>query len=325
VGTRHGLEAKVIPDKGFRLRTVWISGLHRGQIFQNVLFPVKMLVSFLQAIKICLDIKPDIVLGTGGYVSWPMLTAAVILQMKTSIQEQNLYPGLVTRLLAPFANSVHLSFEDSKQYFRKKTNLFVSGNPTRQSLELARRSDAYSLFGLDEGKKTLLIFGGSQGALPINRIFLSIIERILCIPCLQILWATGPRWYSGISDRVSEMKYVKTIPYIKEMGYAYTVSDVLVCRSGATTVAEVSRMGCVAVFIPLPTAAEGHQKKNAQILVQANAAEMVSQGPDAEETLLRLITSLITDKERRQQMSKNVKTFAKPDAAKSIVDQLLTL
>jgi UDP-N-acetylglucosamine--N-acetylmuramyl-(pentapeptide) pyrophosphoryl-undecaprenol N-acetylglucosamine transferase len=283
-----------------------------------------MVISLLQTLVITIRFKPDVVVGTGGYESWPVLTAGIILKKKTVIQEQNRAPGLVTRILSSHVDSVHLSFEDSKRYFKKQTNLHVSGNPTRDDLEQANRSDGYSHYGLRRGKTTLFIFGGSQGSLPINEAISDILDRILQKTDAQILWSTGPRWFEGIQERTEAYRNrVKVYPYIEEMGLAYGVADLLICRAGATTVAEVTRLGVPAVFIPFSKAAAAHQAENARLLQQKGAAEMVMEEEIAEGKLERVIVELSADTGRLKEMGMKAKEFGKPDAAKIIADDII--
>ena len=324
VGTKRGLEASVIPEKGYRFQTVWVSGFQRGEILKNVLFPVKVAVSLIQALFIVGCFHPDVILGTGGYVSWPVLMAGVLMRKKIVIQEQNWMPGIVTRILAPFADSVYLSFESSRKFLRKKSNLRVSGNPTREGLDGFSRDQSCCHFQLDGDKTTLFVFGGSQGARAINQAVLKILERLMERKNIQILWATGPRWIEEIKNKTKIYgTKIRAFPYIRDMGMAYRASDVIVCRAGATTVAEVTRLGLAVIFIPLPGAAEGHQKENARILNQANAAEVVLEEEIDRDRLAEVVFFLLDDPDRRRRMGERAKMFGKPDAARIIVEDIL--
>lgn len=324
IGTKKGLEARIVPQKGYALRTVCIRGFRRGNVWGNLLFPFRMVISLLQTLFIIMRFQPDVVVGTGGYESWPVLTAGILLNKKTVIQEQNRAPGLVTRILSPYVDSVHLSFEDSKRYFRKQTNLHVSGNPTRDDLAKVDRNEAYKHYGLRRGRTTLFIFGGSQGSLPINDAISAILDWILQKTDTQILWSTGPRWFEGIQEKTETYRdRVKVYPYIEEMGLAYSVADLLICRAGATTVAEITRLGIPALFIPFSKAAAAHQAENARLLQQKGAAEMVMEEEIAEGKLERVIVELSVDSGRRREMGMKAKEFGKPDAAKIIADDII--
>jgi UDP-N-acetylglucosamine--N-acetylmuramyl-(pentapeptide) pyrophosphoryl-undecaprenol N-acetylglucosamine transferase len=166
VGTSTKIEARVVPAAGYKFRTIWISGFHRNFRPSNLLFPVKIVVALFQARSILGSFKPDVVVGTGGYVSGPVLRTAMMMRIPTLIQEQNSYPGVTTRALAVKADEVHLTFENSAKYFRRTDNLFFTGNPTRGSLDAVKRHDALKLFGFDSVStdKTVLVVGGSLGA-----------------------------------------------------------------------------------------------------------------------------------------------------------------
>lgn len=326
VGTRDGIEAGVVPEKGYQFRTVWIGGFHRGRIGENILFPVRVIVSLVQALIMVSRFRPDVVLGTGGYVSWPVMMAGVLLRKRTVIQEQNLIPGVVTRVLSPFVNSVHLSFEGSKRFFWRLSNLRVSGNPTREDLERGSRGEGYRRFGLQPNRKTIFVFGGSQGARSINQTVLKFVDRLVKKKKVQVLWATGTNWIEEIQRETRRYgDRVQVVPYVRDMGSAYKVSDLLICRSGATTVAEVTRLGLPAVFIPFPGAAGGHQEENARVLYQAGVAEMVLEDQIREGKLEDVVFSLLDDPDRREKMGKRAMDFGKSDAASVIADDIIRL
>ncbi len=324
VGTKNGLEAKIIPEKGYPFKMIWISGLHRGRIWINCLFPIKIMVSLLQAMAIVIQFRPDIVLGTGGYVSWPILMGSILLTKKTMIQEQNQEPGLVTKVLSPFVDSVHLSFEESKRYFKKQSHLHISGNPTLWNIALGRRDIGYQRFGLQGDKKTIFIFGGSQGARGINQAVIQILDRLVVRDDVQLLWATGPRWYEEIQNQTDPWrKKIRIESYIEDMGLAYGISDLLVCRSGATTIAEITCLGLPAILIPFPDAAAGHQEKNARVLWKAGVVEMVLESEFGEGRLEQVLFDLLDNSARRLEMAKKIKRYGRPDAARAIVDDMI--
>ena len=324
IGTKHGIEARIVPDIGYEFRTVWISGLKRRRIFGNMIFPFKMAVSLFQALWILKKFQPDVVIGTGGYVSWPVIAASILLKKKTVIQEQNHTPGLVTKLLAPYVDSVHLSFENSVKFFREKSNLKISGNPTRRELDNCSRTDGYREFGLAQGKTTLFVFGGSQGARAINQAVLSMLDRLMDENNLQILWATGPRWIDEIKKRTEAFgNRICALPYIEHIGLAYAISDLVVCRAGATTVAEITRVGLPVIFIPFAGAAGAHQEKNARLLWESGAAEMVLESEITRGELERTILALLREPARRKEMAAKAKRFGKPYAASVIADDVI--
>jgi len=321
-GSRKGIEAKIIPEKGYPFYSIWISGMHRKQIISNLLLPMKILISLFQAAGIIATFKPEIIVGTGGYVSWPVLTAGILLRKKIVIQEQNQFPGLVTRIIAPFADSVHISYKSSEKYFRKKSNLKVSGNPTRSDLENKKTEESYKYFQLDHNKHTLFIFGGSQGSLFINKIIIQYLPRLLEGTNVQILWATGEKWFEWIERETGKLSQVHIYPYIKEMGCAYSACDLLICRAGATTIAEITRLGIPTIFIPLSTSAADHQVYNARMLAEAGAAEMILEN-EVDNKLIRIVKDLLSDAERRKRIGRKAKSFSKPNAAEIIAKDIL--
>lgn len=323
IGTKTGLEAKIVPQRGIPFRTVWISGLRRKRILSNLVFPLKMGVSLVQAISILHAFKPDVVIGTGGYVSWPVLQAGVLLGCYTVLQEQNEKPGLVTRLLASKVNAVYLSFESSTRYFRKKANLYFTGNPTRPELAVNRTLQTYGHFGLSPERPTLFVFGGSQGAKSINQAMVSLVPDLLQETNAQILWATGPQWYEEIRKSIPENPRISIHPYITEMGLAYSVSDLVLSRSGATTVAEITRVGLPAIFIPFPESAGGHQMANAKALMEKGAGVLVPDGDDLDARLKPILLDLLAHPEKCKEMGKKAKALGKPDAAEVLVHHLL--
>ena len=326
IGTRQGLESRVVPERGFDFRSVWISGLHRRRIVKNLLFPLKMAVSLIQSMWIVTRFRPHIVIGTGGYVSWPVLTAAIMMRKKTLIQEQNRVPGLVIRTLAPWVDSIHVSFSESQKYFKHQEKVHNSGNPTRKDLDGILKRDAYRLFDLLPAKKTIFVFGGSQGSLAINQAILKMSDELMKNEDLQILWVVGPRWLNTIKEEIGDFKSrIKIVPFISDMGSAYAISDVVICRAGATSVAEITRLGIPAVFIPLATAAGGHQEKNARLLYRSRAAEMILETELHSNRLNQTVLSLIENPLRREEMKLKIRQFSRPEAAKSIVDDIFIL
>jgi UDP-N-acetylglucosamine--N-acetylmuramyl-(pentapeptide) pyrophosphoryl-undecaprenol N-acetylglucosamine transferase len=324
IGTGRGLESSVVPARGMAFKTVWIGGLKRGRFLANLLFPLKMAVSFFQSLAILIRYRPNLAVGTGGYVSWPVITAASLIRCYTVIQEQNEKPGLVTRLLARRADAIHISFESSTRFFRKKRRIHISGNPTRADLERSRTASAYDQFGLNPAKTTVFVFGGSQGAKSLNAAFVQMTGSLMTETDIQILWAAGPRWNDGIENHIRPHgDRIRVFPYIAEMGLAYAVTDLVVCRAGASTTAEVARLGLPAVFVPFPGAAGGHQEANARVMAEAGAASMVLEGPDFVRRLEAEVLSLIRDPGKREALSRGIRSFARPDAAERIVTQIL--
>ncbi|MFC1569640.1 undecaprenyldiphospho-muramoylpentapeptide beta-N-acetylglucosaminyltransferase [bacterium] len=325
VGTKRGVESRVIPEMEYQFYTIWMAGIHRGRFIVNLLFPIKMLVSLIQAMMIILIFRPDVVIGTGGYVSWPVMMAAWLLHTPRFIQEQNKQPGLVTCKLAPLMQGVFLSFQESRNYFKRKDHLHICGNPTRGDLEKTDRPKGYQKFQLNPQFTTLFIFGGSQGALGINQAMMERIEQLMKMDKLQILWATGPRWFENIDRNVRQYSNrIRPLPYITDMGAAYSIADLIVCRSGATTIAEITRLGKPALFIPFPGAAANHQEANAAVLAEANAAALVLESEIPSGQLDMILYDLLENTDKRERLAKEARKFGHPEASNMIVDQIMS-
>lgn len=320
IGTGYGLESRIIPDTDYPFKKIWIRGLKRGAVLENLLFPLRMVVSLIQCIVMILSHKPDIVVGTGGYVSWPVLTAGVLLGKKTFLHEQNQKPGLVTKVLASYMSRVYLSFRESQNYLKRSDNTLYTGNPTRAILKLGTKKEGYRRFYLDPKKTTIFIFGGSQGALGINRIVIRHLKDLMKLKSIQLLWITGPKWFDSIRQKTGDFKdSLCVLPYLEDMHLAYAVSDLVISRSGATTIAELTQLGLPALFIPFPHAAGGHQEENAKILVNAGAADMMTENEMETNSFVQRVEMLIRNKKRRKEMSRIMTTFGNPDAAFRIV------
>ncbi|MBN1352997.1 undecaprenyldiphospho-muramoylpentapeptide beta-N-acetylglucosaminyltransferase [candidate division KSB1 bacterium] len=325
-GTKRGIESRIIPKEGYRLKYIWIRGFQRSLNPANLIFPLRVIVSLLQAYRLVRHYKPDAVIGTGGYVSGPVLYVAAKLKIPTLIQEQNSYPGVTTRLLAQHASIVHLSFEESKKYFKETKNLVVTGNPIRAGFLITGKNSAYDKFHLTSRKKTLFVFGGSQGAHAINLAVLDILEPLMRDPGIQLLWGTGYNDYQTVKKQCKMYRErASVLPYIDNMPAAYAITDAAICRSGAMTMTELSLAGVPAIFIPLPHAAAGHQEFNARVLVDRGAAEMIREQDLKPEIFLDKIINLLKDDSRREKMTERMKEWANPAAAEEIIDSLLKL
>jgi UDP-N-acetylglucosamine--N-acetylmuramyl-(pentapeptide) pyrophosphoryl-undecaprenol N-acetylglucosamine transferase len=325
VGTKEKIEARVVPQYGFQFQSIWISGVHRKRFFKNVLVPLKVIVAMMQAYSIIKNFRPHVVIGTGGYTAGPVLFTASLMKIPTMIHEQNSYPGVTTRMLSKRVSQVHLTFEESKKYFSRKDNLNVSGNPTRRSLEQVNRADALKYFGFsDERRKTVLVFGGSLGARTINNAMLQCVEQLVQ-DNVRIIWQTGTDDFERVQKECSAYSQsVKVLPFIDRMDFAYALSDVVVCRAGATTIAELTRLGKAAILIPYPHAAADHQTENAKVLANAGAAHMLSD-TEVVQKLSEVLSNILNDEGKLSAMRTASTQLGRPDAAQTIVRHALEL
>ncbi|MFQ5675159.1 MAG: undecaprenyldiphospho-muramoylpentapeptide beta-N-acetylglucosaminyltransferase [bacterium] len=325
VGTAYGLENKVLPKMSFRFKKIWMRGLQRNLSLGNLLFPLRLVVSLIQCTSLILAFKPDIILGTGGYVSGPVLMMGITLRIPTVIQEQNSYPGLVNRLLGKRVDQVHVTFEDSLSYFKRNGNIFVSGNPVRRDLNQVSKQAALTKFNLQPDKTTLFVFGGSQGARALNHAVLNSIEQLMSFPDLQIIWATGPYDAKAVASKCNGENRIAHFEFIEDMASAYAAADFVLCRSGATTLAEIAICGLPAILVPYPYSAAGHQKFNAKATEAAGAAIAISEENLGGKTLLAAISELKDNSQKREAMARAAKKLAKPDAAAEIVSAIRPL
>ncbi len=323
VGTKDRIEARVVPQKGYELRTIWAAGVQRKLSLKNVLVPIKVVVSLIQSFLVMRDVRPGAVIGTGGYVCGPVLLAARLQGIPTVIHESNSLPGVTTKLLAAKAAKVFLGFEDALRHLRRKDNVEVVGTPTRKGLGEARRSEGLSAFGLDPEKTTILVFGGSLGASSLNKGMLSVIDS-LTGSGVQVLWQTGPAHYEQVRKAVGDKQVGWIGPFIDKMELAYAAADVVLCRAGATTIAELLQVGKPAILVPYPFAAEDHQTKNAQSLVRAGAAEMI-QDAEVASRLETVLMNIVNNKAVRESMTAAGKKLNKPDSAGIIAHYLMRL
>jgi UDP-N-acetylglucosamine--N-acetylmuramyl-(pentapeptide) pyrophosphoryl-undecaprenol N-acetylglucosamine transferase len=327
LGTKDKIEASVVPQSGYGFSPIWISGLHRKKIISNILLPLKIIVSVMQSLSKIKSFSPDVVIGTGGYVAGPVVYAGTLLGKPTIIQDQNSIPGITTRLLGKRVNEVHLTFEAAKKYLRRKDNIIMSGNPTRGKLETSDVNAAAAFFGFDpqDRRRTLLVFGGSLGAKSMNAGMLAVIGKLLEND-IRVIWQTGKNDFEWVKKETSAYaaKSLCVRQFIDRMDYAYTLSTLVVCRAGATTIAELTRLGKPAIMIPYPHAAANHQVENAASLVESGAARMVLDH-EIGEKMLPEILKLVGDNTALNAMAVQSKALGKPNAAGEIVDHIIAL
>ncbi|MDI6802392.1 MAG: undecaprenyldiphospho-muramoylpentapeptide beta-N-acetylglucosaminyltransferase [Bacteroidota bacterium] len=328
VGTKNKIEARIVPQRGYRFETIWISGFQRSLQLQNLLFPFKVIISLLQSFNIINQYKPSIVIGTGGYVSGPILLAASIAGIKTILHESNSYPGAVTRFLSKRMTKVFITFDATKKWLKLSNNIEMTGNPTRNELGTISKSDGVKYFGLFDSRKTLLVFGGSLGAASINTALMNMIKTILNSN-IQIIWQTGESDFERVKSKLNELEINSSDgiwigKFIDKMEYAYASADVVLSRAGATTLAEITRLGKAVILIPYPHAVADHQTINARTLEEAGAALMI-QDSELMNEAEKLILSLMNNDHLRAEMNKKCLGLGKPDAGKIIASKIIKM
>jgi len=320
VGSKFGIEATTLPQRNLPHSLLPVRGIQRGldgrSIGRNLLFPGRLIVAYLKAKSIIKQLDPDIVVGTGGYASGLPLLAAVKSKIPTLIQEQNSYPGLVTRKMASKVDAVCLAFPEAKKYL-ESDSIFITGNPVRKDIETGSAADGAQFFKLAEKRTTILVFGGSQGSAAINKV-IAILIPALNTAGIQLIWQTGPTQYNHFDHFNSAT--IRVVPFIDEMPAAYALSQIVVCRAGALTLAELALCGKPAILIPLPSAAANHQMWNAQTMADKGAAKVLSESNLTGESLTALLLKLTSDNQLLKEMSGQAAKLAKPDATEKIVN-----
>ena len=327
VGVKNRIEAKIVPREGYPLKTIHVQYFSRQIGIKTITFFFSLKIGFIQSLLFLLRYKPGVVIGTGGFVSGPVVYAASLLRIPTLIQEQNSYPGITTRLLAPKVKRIHLAFEEAIKYMSRvkdKNKFRITGNPVRMSGKKSNRANVLKKFDLDKNKKTLLLFGGSQGAAALNKVLLNTLP--LLRTDIQVIWQTGEPDYQELKSVVEKSNHKIYIqPFIYNMADAYCAADLAFCRAGAITIAELMQIAVPSILVPYPHAAEGHQEKNARVLVEANAAEMILQQELNPTVLKATIERLIYDREKLSDIKKNCEKFYFENAAKEIAKSILEL
>ena len=324
VGGDRGLEGRVVPEAGFELATIPARGLPRKALWR---VPGALLANagaFAKAMGIVRSYAPDVVLGTGGYVSAPVVVAAWLARRPVILQEQNAVPGLTNRLLARVADEVHVAFTESRSWFARKDRLKLSGNPVRRMILSGDRRQALARFGLSEQAATVFVFGGSRGARRINEATLDAMARLRGGLQAQFILQTGKEDFAWAKERAEkEQLPVTVVPYLTHIHEAYAAADLVVCRAGAMTLAEIAACGVPAILVPYPFAAYDHQVTNAQNLAERGGAVMILDADLTGERLATEVQRLVKDRPTLIRMSSNARRFARPDAAERIAKSLL--
>lgn len=326
VGAQGKMEMTKVAALGYNIVGLPIVGLKRSLSPDNLVLPFKLMKSYLMAYKILREFRPDVVLGTGGYASVPVLKCAQTMGIRTMLWEGNSYAGVANKLLGKKAEAVFVSYDNMDRFFDKK-KLVRSGNPLRGNLfnHNVDKSEAYSYFGFTGERPVLMITGGSLGARVLNEAVLEYLDRIIAEKKIDLIWQVGSYYEKEIMERIaprkSEMSNVWVGAFINKMDYAYAISDVVVGRGGASTISEVALLGKAAIIVPSSNVAEDHQTKNALSLKEVGAVEMVSDA-DAKQKLIPLALELLSDEARLRAMREGIRQFAVPDSAEIIVDTL---
>lgn len=323
VGAEDKMEMQKVPQAGYAIKGLWISGIQRKLSFENLKFPFKLMSSLWKSRKIINDFKPNVVIGTGGFASGPLLRMAAQKNIPTLIQEQNSYPGITNKWLSKKVNTICVAYENLERFFPKEKIVFT-GNPVRQDILdcESKRTEAINYFKLDSNKKTLLILGGSLGARNINKLIAKEIDFLLNLG-FQIYWQCGKLYYDEY-QQFNEKENVQVVAFIDKMDWIYAASDFVVSRAGASSVSELSLVGKPVIFIPSPNVAEDHQTKNAKAIVDKGGALMIKES-DLEMDFQKIVNNLKNDIKLQRNLTENLKKLSKPNATNEIVEEIIKL
>ncbi len=319
VGAKGRMEMEKVPQNGYPIKGLWISGLNRQKIWTNALFPFKLISSLFKAFGIIRKFKPDVVIGTGGFASGPILYVASTLGKPCLIQEQNSYPGITNKLLSRKVDKICVAYENLEKFFPKE-KIVKTGNPVRQDLQLNQldKKNALDHFGLKEHKRTILVLGGSLGARAINRLIAENLDYLLSKD-VQLIWQTGKLYYEEYKY-LGDKNHVKTMAFINEMNMAFSAADIIISRAGAGTISELCIVGKPVLFVPSPNVAEDHQTKNAAAIVAQNAALLIKESEL--DKFQKEMDNLIEDNNLRNQLGANINKLAMPKATEHIVNEI---
>lgn len=320
VGAKDRMEMEKVPQAGYDIKGLWISGIQRKLTLKNLSFPFKVISSLWNARKIIKSFKPDIAIGTGGFASGPLLQMAALSNIPTLIQEQNSYPGITNKLLSKKAKKICVAYDDLERFF-PVDKIVKTGNPVRKGLlEVDSKTvEANNFFDLKHGKNTLLVIGGSLGSRRINQLIEKKLD-FLDTQNVQIIWQCGKLYYEQYKI-YNNTKNVQVYEFLNNMDFAYAAADVVISRAGASSVSELCIVGKPVIFIPSPNVAEDHQTKNAMAIVNNDAA-MIIKEEDLEADFENKFSQLIASPEKQKELGGNIKKLALVNATKQIVDEV---
>ena len=322
VGAKDKMEMQKVPQSGYKIEGLWIAGLQRKLTLQNAMFPFKLIDSLWKSRKITKEFKPNVVIGTGGFASGPLLQMANMLNIPTVIQEQNSFPGITNKILSKKANKICVAYENLERFFPKE-KMILTGNPVRQDLIdiESKKAEAIHYFNLDPNKKTLLVLGGSLGARRVNQLIEKELDNLNALD-VQVIWQCGKLYFEEYKKYNSDNVHV--LAFIDRMDLVYAAADIVISRAGASSVSELCIVGKPVIFIPSPNVAEDHQTKNAQAIVNQNGAIILKEN-QLESSFESEFSNLLTNETLQQELIINIKKLALPNATQHIVNEIFKL
>jgi UDP-N-acetylglucosamine--N-acetylmuramyl-(pentapeptide) pyrophosphoryl-undecaprenol N-acetylglucosamine transferase len=326
IGTKRGIEAKMLPKSKYPLKTIHASGLPRRPGLGQAKAIAVALAGAVQAASCLMKWRPHVVLGTGGYVSGPVLMAAKLLRLPMVIQEQNCIPGKTNRLLSRWADQVHIAYSESRRYFKRKDNIVLSGNPVRASLLKGSRAAGLRKLRLASDGFTVLVLGGSQGAHKLNEAAVEAVEILKRESNIQFILLTGRKDYGWVKNRIKSLRTRAAVRgFMWNMEIVYHCADLAVSRAGASTISELLAVGVPALLVPYPHAAHDHQEANAKAIAEKGAAKFLPESELTGAKLAAAIRELARSKRKLKEMSINARNCARYGAREKIADALENL
>ena len=328
VGNPNNLEYSIAQSKGYKFLPVVVTGMPRKISFKFILWGIQLFFAILKSVYYLFKYKPNMIFGTGGYVSAPVLIASRIKKTPYMLHDCDMQPGIVTRKLSKKAKCVSLAFEDAKNFIKNR-NCYINGNPLRPEFKTMTKEEAKSALGLKQDRLVLCVMGGSQGSKSIDRAFVEIIKELSTIHNFQIIFQTGEKNYSGVIDRLSLIykdyakdKNLMIRPYFEDMITVVKASDIVIARAGSLSLSEIFASDVAPILIPYPYAAADHQRKNARFVLKNNACIYMEDADAEPNSLLKILLELKSNPERIKMLSEQSSRLAKPDALEDILEQI---
>lgn len=330
VGTEKGLESELVPKSGFDFKTIRVKGMPRRINKESFLAAKELIHGINDSKKIIKEFKPDIVIGTGGYVCGPVVYMASKRKIKTLIHEQNAFPGITNKILARYVDKVAVTFDEAKKYFKHPERVINTGNPIRKEIINVNKDNAYKVLGIDKHIPFILSFGGSGGQKKLNDSMYDLIKEGLRNNDIQIIHVTGKRFYDEFMDKLKENNIIlnekiRVLPYLYEIPEALNIASIVVASSGAITLAEISAIGVPSILIPKAYTAENHQEFNARAFEKKGASIVILEKDLKDAKLKDIIYELIENKNELSKMARESKKLGKIDASKKIIDEIQNL
>ncbi|MFC4599414.1 undecaprenyldiphospho-muramoylpentapeptide beta-N-acetylglucosaminyltransferase [Cohnella hongkongensis] len=327
IGTSRGLEGRIVPEQGIAFENITITGFRRSLSLENVKTVMRFLKGVRRSKELLRAFKPDIVVGTGGYVCGPVVYAASKLGIPTLIHEQNVLPGLTNKFLCRYVDGVAVSFKESEKHFAKCPDVVYAGNPCATRVLKADARAGCASLGFAPGTPFVLIVGGSGGARALNEAFVRMLPLLGKLPDVRFVFVTGERFYRETERAVAESTQadagrVKVLPYIANMPDVLAAASLYVGRAGASFLAEVTSLGLPSLLVPSPNVTNNHQEANARSLMNAGAADLILERELSGDTLFGGIAAIMGDRARRERMSAASRALGLPESASIIFDQI---